>query len=55
MAGLYNLIVAFVIAGIIWYASTIIPSLVIQKLAQVVAIVVAVIGLLNFLRGYLGA
>jgi len=53
--GLYELIVAFVLAAIVYYVGTIVPNVIVQRIATAIAIIIAVIGLLSFLRHYLGA
>lgn len=54
-AGLYSLIVSFVVAAVVYYLSTLVPSAIVQKLGMAVAVIIAVIGLLAFLRPFLGA
>jgi len=54
-SGLYNLIVAFIIAAIIWYTSTLVPNTFVQKLGMFVAAIVVIIGLVTFLKPLLGA
>lgn len=52
-AGTFQLIVSFVVAAIVYYLGTIIPDPIVNKLAAIVAAIIAVLALLNFLRGFI--
>lgn len=52
--GLYELISLLVVAGIVYYVSTLVPNPLAQRLGSVVAGIIAVIGLLSFLRHFIG-
>lgn len=53
LPGLYDLIIMLVVAGLVYYLSTIVPSAIVQKLGMAVAVIIAVIGLLRFLQHFL--
>lgn len=53
ITGLYELIVSIVAASIVYYIGSIVPSPIIKSLAGVIAVIIAVLGLLTFLHQFI--
>lgn len=51
--GLYHLIVLLVVAALVYYLGSLVPTPIVQKLASVIAIIIAIVALLSFLQNFI--